>query len=54
MAEGFRAPGLQAKLDALESRKAALEGELGLRPPGWTVGALDERNFLPNQICTPP
>jgi site-specific DNA recombinase len=28
MAEGFRAPGLQAKLDALESRKAALEREL--------------------------
>jgi site-specific DNA recombinase len=28
MAEGFRAPGLQAKLDGLENRKVALEREL--------------------------
>jgi len=33
IAEGLRAPGLQAKLDELESRKAALEIELAAAPP---------------------
>src|SRR5262249_37468562 len=33
IAEGLRAPGLQAKLDELESRKAALEAELAAAPP---------------------
>ena len=33
IAEGLRAPGLQAKLDELESRKTALEAELAAAPP---------------------
>jgi DNA invertase Pin-like site-specific DNA recombinase len=33
IAEGLRAPGLQAKLDELESRKATLEAELAAAPP---------------------
>ena len=33
IAEGLRAPGLQAKLDELESRKVALEAELTAAPP---------------------
>src|SRR5262249_13514170 len=36
IAEGLRAPGLQAKLDELESRKAALEAELAAAPPPAT------------------
>jgi len=33
IAEGLRAPGLQAKLDELESRKTALEAKLAAAPP---------------------
>jgi site-specific DNA recombinase len=33
IAEGLRAPGLQAKLDELEQRKTALEAELAAAPP---------------------
>lgn len=33
MAEGYRTAGLQAKLDALEGRKAALEAELAVPAP---------------------
>ena len=33
IADGLRAQGLQAKLDELESRKAALEAELATAPP---------------------
>jgi hypothetical protein len=33
LAEGYRAPGLQQKLDDLEARKAALEQALGAEPP---------------------
>jgi site-specific DNA recombinase len=33
IAEGIRAPGLQAKLDELEQRKAAVEAELAAAPP---------------------
>jgi site-specific DNA recombinase len=33
IAEGLRGPGLQAKLDELESRKARLEAELAAAPP---------------------
>jgi hypothetical protein len=33
IAEGLRAPGLQAKLDELEHRKIALEAELAAAPP---------------------
>ena len=33
LAEGYRSPGLQARLDALEGRKAELERELGAAPP---------------------
>src|SRR4029077_7446184 len=33
IAEGLRAPGLQAKLDELEQRKTAIEAELAAAPP---------------------
>jgi site-specific DNA recombinase len=33
LAEGYRAPGLQQKLDDLEARKAALEQALDAEPP---------------------
>ena len=33
LAEGYRAPGLQQRLDDLETRKAALEQELAADPP---------------------
>jgi hypothetical protein len=49
IAEGLRAPGLQAKLDELERRKAAARGRAGHRPARGAAAAAQPGRDLPAQ-----